>query len=336
MTSSTLQVLITGCYRSGTEYITQLLNNQPQLAARMYVTNFMRFCYGRYDPICAEANYTRLLFDAAHRIRLRWGRNLDIYRILDDCRTTDDVTYAFLYEQMVIDLFPVDRGGRWAEKTQLVWTKIPDFLRMFPQGKALHVVRDPRCVLASFKAFTHAPEPAYLGAVFNCLGSMQSGVKYREQFGPDSYCLIRFEDVLLRPEDTLRDVFAFLGLSADHDLLSQEGWVDAAGHAWQHNSAFLPREADGHAFDAGAALERWKALEDWEIVLCEAVNEPIFESYRYALSGLSVDWGVILKHLLGDEKLIRYLAQWVLHGGGVEEFPTDPIEEWVVRNCTTW
>ena len=51
----------------------------------------------------------------------------------------------------------------------LCWTKIPDFLSMFPDGKVIHVIRDTRDVLSSFKRVTYEPGLKYLDAVF-CYG----------------------------------------------------------------------------------------------------------------------------------------------------------------------
>jgi len=97
--------LITGCYRTGSEYITLLLNNHPELAATMYTVNFMRFCYNRYNPIDEKSNYSRLLSDAKQRIQQRWNRKLNVNKILDQCNSAEEINYALLYDLMMSDLF---------------------------------------------------------------------------------------------------------------------------------------------------------------------------------------------------------------------------------------
>lgn len=331
MIRSKKQILITGCYRSGTEYVTLLLNNHPNLSASMYVVSFMRFCYDRYNPVEEERNYSRLVFDAAQRIRARWGRKLDVHKILDYCESVEKVTYSLLYDLMMSDLFLTDEVQEWAEKTQLVWTKIPDFLEMFPRGKTILIVRDPRSVLASFKRYTYAPEPAYLSAVFNCYGAMQLGLEYKDKFEANRYYVVKYEDVVTSPEKTLIGLFNFLELSSYHNLLSREGWKDAGGNPWHHNSAFLAKEARGSTFDKQAAVERWKNnLSSWEIALCEAINGELMDIYGYEHSGISEDWPTIVGPVLTDDKLTTYLRRWLTEGRGVEEFPTDPLvsENW--------
>ena len=53
---SDLQVLITGCYRSGTSHTSLLVGNHPQLAVTMYTTSFVRYCFNRYNPISKKNN----------------------------------------------------------------------------------------------------------------------------------------------------------------------------------------------------------------------------------------------------------------------------------------
>lgn len=324
---STKQIFITGCYRSGTEYITNLLGNHPRLATSMYVVNFMRFCYQRYDPVGEEDNYSRLIFDATWRMRARWGVRLDVHALLDECQQRGQISYAFLYDLMMSRLLLDEQKTIWAEKNQLLWSKIPDFLELFPEGQVIHVLRDPRSVLASFKKNTYVPPPAYLGAIFNCFDSMQKALQYQQSLPPARYRLICFEDVLGEPEASLRSLYDFLGLDATHDLLSQDDWRTSSGERWNHNSAFMSANDDGKKFDAQAARHRWKTeLTPADLALCEAVNAVGMEAFGYVHSGRTTPWPTMIKSLIEDQRLTQYLRRWLVAGQGVEEFPTDPIE----------
>ena len=330
-----MQILITGCYKSGTEYTTHLLNNHPNLVAKDDIICFMRFCYGRYDPIDKEYNYSKLVFDAAQRIRYRTSYRLNVDRILEYCEEVQPVTYSLLYDLIASDLFLKDTVHSWGDKTQLVWTKIPEFLEMFPRGKVVHVVRDPRNVMASFKKSTYAREPAYMGAVFNCFDSMKSGLLYSHEFGSDKYYLLNFEELLIDTEKTLRDIFAFLDLSSDHDLTAQESWVDVHGNPWLHNSSFMTRNDKNAAFDKQAAIQRWKKnLSKTDIALCEAINGEVMAHYGYKRSDISVHWAKMLQPILSDDTLSTCLRNWVCERKGIEAFPTDPLqaENWGEHN----
>jgi len=338
MKFSKKQILLTGCYRSGTEYITLLLNNHPKLSSTMYIVNFMRNCYGRYDPINEERNYSKLVFETAERIRSRFKIKLNAHNVLDQCNETDHVTYGFLYDIIMYELVLKDtQKDCWAEKTQLVWTKIPDFLEQLPEGKVIHIVRNPLNVLASFKKYTYAPEPAYLGAIFNCYDSMKKGVEYQKNLDPSRYILLRYEDIIADPEKTLVKVFRFLDLSHDHNLLSEEGWRDSWGRPWTQNSMFAS-DNNQNNFDKSASLDRWKKnLLPWEIALCEAVNGDFLDIYGYPRPNSIIDWKQMLKPCLKDTKIREHFLKWLYHQEGIEEFPTDPLLEknWEENNIKT-
>ena len=50
------QILITGCYRSGTDYSSILINNHPKVAITTYTTSFMRYSFNRYSPVSKKEN----------------------------------------------------------------------------------------------------------------------------------------------------------------------------------------------------------------------------------------------------------------------------------------
>ena len=102
---SDLQVLITGCYRSGTSHTTLLIGNHPELATTMYTTSFMSFCFDRYNPINKKSNYLSLLNDVEERIFKRWNKKLNVQKIVDDIGESSKVSYGLLYDYMMADLF---------------------------------------------------------------------------------------------------------------------------------------------------------------------------------------------------------------------------------------
>lgn len=329
--SSTMQVLLTGCYRTGSTYISHLLGNAPDFATEIHLTNFMRNCYGKYDPISEEEQYTSLAFDTARRVRLRSGRTVDPNAVIEDSKDGDEpVTYGGLYDAFMGRLIEEDVSG-WGEKTQLVWQEIPDFLEMFDGGKAILIVRDPRSVLASFKRFTYAPEPRYLGAIFNALDAMRSGREYETRLDADKFYVTKYEDIVREPHDEVELMLEFLGLPTDHDLLSQDGWTDQEGEPWQPNSEF----ASGEDFDAEAAVNRWKKnLEPWEIALCERVTAAMMEAYGYELSDVSVPESEYLDIVESDAQIRSFFETWRRTGSGVQQYPRDPLEpeNWTENN----
>lgn len=304
-----MKILITGCYRSGTEYVTQLLNNHPNLAAKMYTTNFMRYYFKKYDPI-AE-NYLKLINNAYDTIKSRHKIKFNLKNVINNI---DKPSYGSIYDAIMSDLYINDEVKHWGEKTQLVWREIPQFLNMFPDGKCINIIRDPRSVLASFKKHTYAKKPLYLGAIFNCFDSMKHSVTYTNYY-PNKFLNVKYEDVLMNEEDELKKIFDFLGLSSDHDLTSRVGWVDTSGNPWKDNTEF-------GKFSKTSSVNRWKKnLLTWEVDMCETINDKYMKKFGYERDikpNITITWKYN-KH----PKVIEYLDLWRMNKG-IQEFPTDP------------
>ena len=323
---SDLQVLITGCYRSGTDYSSVILNNHPNFVVTTYTTSFMRYSYNQYNPINKKENYVNLLNEAKKRIKDRWNKNLDIKKIITHCKKEKKVTYGLLYDLMMGNLFLNESIKKWGEKTQLAWRQIPDFFRLFPNGKAINIIRDPRSVLASFKKSTYNPEPAYLGAVFNCFDSMQKSHYYSKKY-KSKFLHFRYEDIALKPKKTLKKIYKFLNLKSDHDLLNEKKWLNADGSKFIHNSVFASKKEKKDDFDFKASIKRWKNhLSSSEIAFCEFINKEVMKLYNYKISNKDRDWSSLLSIIFKDKKILRYFKKWLLKNEGIQEFPNNPLD----------
>ena len=91
------------------------------------------------------------------------------------------------------ELYMNEGHTHWAEKNQLMWREIPIFIGMMPNAKAIHIIRDPRSVLASFKNYTRYAYPACLGSVFNSYDSLKTALEHQQYLG-ESIKLVKFED----------------------------------------------------------------------------------------------------------------------------------------------
>lgn len=317
------QILISGCYRSGTEYFSLLLSNHPDLAVTMYTTSFMRYSYDRYNPINLKKNYTALLNEAEKRIKLRWNKKLNIKDIILVCDKEKNVSYDKLYDLMMTSLFLNKNKKIWAEKIQLVWRQIPNFLEMYPNGKAINIIRDPRSVLASFKKHTYNPEPAYIGAVFNCYDSMQKSMIYQKKY-KKKFLLIKYEDLVLNPKKILKKTFKFLDINEDNISLDQSKWIDSYGKKWKYNSEFMSNDME---FNTEKSIHRWKGnLSNSEIALCEYINKNLMKKYGYELHQRNVEKKEIVNLFKKNNKIIKYYDNWLLKKEGIQEFPNDPLD----------
>lgn len=313
------KILITGCYRSGTEFITNVLNDHPDISAFSYVTNFMRYYYGGYLKN-NTIDYIKLLDQAEIYTNLRFGKSLDTNSIKKKLSNKSKITYAKIYNLMMKDLvLNVTKKKIWAEKTQLVWRKIPDFLKMYPDGKSIIVIRDPRNVLASFKKMTNAPKPLYLGAIFNMYDVFQKAAFYKRKY-KDRVLVIKFEEFIANINLEKKKIIGFLDENLEKKFdINQNYWKSFSGKTWSINSSFKNKIRS----NMYANKIKWmKYLTKSEISLCEHVNEYFMNYFNYE---------VILKKKVGYDRLIKnliinkYYHSWKYKNSGIEEFPSDPL-----------
>ena len=329
---SVSQILVTGSYRTGSEYLTKLIGNHPDIVSSMYVLNFIRNSFGRYDDIKKRLNYKQLVYDAAVIARVKWGKKIDIEEVILNIETRDVVSYGLIYDVLMTSLFLKNTVKKnWLEKTQLVWTKIPHFLDMMPNAKVVHIIRDPRATLASFREFTNSPKPSYLGSIFNSLSSMQYAKIYSKSLPQSKYILLRYEDLCENPDDTLKSIFERWGFSSDHDISSQKNWVDNHGQSWEINSSFLYSNPPKR----NKVKERWKSeLSESEILSCQMVCGNLMEEFGYRNVKTSKS-GINLFHGIDkNENLHSLYLKWLISGKGSEAFPSDPMnpDNWSKSN----
>ena len=319
------QTLITGVYRTGSEFVANLLGCHPEVSVSMYSVNAPRFIYGRYDPVSEPARYRAAVEDLARRLWQRYQRKLDVDGVLSELDRLPSVDYGTLYDVAMCSLYIEPPARHWAEKNQLLWREIPAFLTSVPNGKAILVVRDPRSVLASFKKYTYAAPPAYLGAVFNCLDAMQYALRYRNEVEPSRFLLIRYEDAARAPQTAAETMWRFLGLRGTYDVSKREGWVDSHGRPWRANSSFHSND-DARTFDVESSVRRWEAqLDPAEMSLTEGVCGAIMREFGYAPTLDTPDWLAAFRMFAHNDEITAHFRRWLVTGEGVEAFPTDPL-----------
>jgi len=324
-------ILVTGVFRAGTTLITQMLNNHPGLEMVYDSVNFMRFSYKRYDPLDDMSNATALVKEVQGRIETRCGFKFDfdavIKKIKDQKRT-----YALIYDTIMSELLLKESNAKiWGEKTNLVWTKIPDFFEMFPKGRVVHIIRDPRAILASWKKMTYAPGCDYLDSLFNCVHSMDSMKEYKKKFKDKRYYPLRFEDLVTDPESTLKSLCEGLDIEFDKKMTDPGLFKNRKkGGDWKGNSMFA-KKIQGIS---PAVVDTWKSkLEPWEVWFAQLVAGDRMKEYGYELERTTLkqeEIEEVQKKLLSSKLVTDGVVRWELKNEGMERYPSDPLnpENW--------
>ena len=107
----------------------------------------------------------------------------------------------------------------WGEKTPRNLYFVDILHEMFPDGRFLHVVRDPRAVTHSMST-----SPYYSNeTIFNALNwrrSIRRGAHLLHQhISSDQYRTVRYEDLVQAPETSIKAICSFLELSFEREIM---------------------------------------------------------------------------------------------------------------------
>jgi hypothetical protein len=92
---------------------------------------------------------------------------------------------------------------------------------LLPGSRLVHIVRDPRDVIASFTQQTWAPsDPVEAGQFYRSIMLRWNHVA--ETLPAESFRMLRLEDLVAQPEPILRELCSFWDLEWDNQLLTLE------------------------------------------------------------------------------------------------------------------
>ena len=318
-------VFITGVYRSGTTILTGILGAHKELDISHPSVQYFRYILKKG---ISTNSYKEIIQSISERINFRYGIELNIERIISEIEkeiSSGGISHKIIYDSIMRSLY-LNSGKRWGEKSLLEWRNIPTFLEMFPSGKAIQIIRDPRDVLASYKNMTYETGEKYLDAIFNCLDSMHHADQYISSLPKERYCLVRFEDLINNRIREVKKICRFLEISFDKDLYKEneikEGVGDGSVNLTTASHSSFPD-------DVGNSFKRWDTkLSKNELVFTELILSPMMKEFGYEPSETyennCLEW--LLKTMKDNELINQRFINFLKTGKGVEEFPSDPTD----------
>lgn len=318
-------IFLTTPFRSGSSFLSRILSAHPSVAMSYDTVNFFRFCYHRYDPISNTENGKKLFEDMAYRLYNRFELKLDTEQCMANLGEADR-SYGQAYLSILRTLFPAESKAILGDKEPLAWTKIPSFLKMLPQGKAIVILRDPRDVVVSFKKMTIAPGSDYLIALFNVIDAVNHAFRYAH-LHPDRVAVVRYEQLKTNMEAEVRKLCTFLEIDFVPEMLGVDKFTDHSGNQWDSQAhSIFPEELHNPLAPVG----RWRnRIEPEDLFLCEWLARD-----QIARLGLAFDGRVhrpevferAIQKLMSSPLLRDAFKRWCDLGEGMEKFPLDPLD----------
>lgn len=323
----TSPIFLTGVYRTGSTLLSRMLDVHPELAVTHDNVHFMRYCYNKYNPLNRE-NVQQLVNDIYNRINMRFKIVFSVNKVVEAVfGSKEPITYGLIYDKLMNELLLTGtEAKRWGEKTNLAWSSIPHFLQMFPKGKTILIIRDPRDVLYSFKKMTTAQWPDYLDAIFTSIDALQTAKKFLKTLSESSFFLFKYEDFIANPEEYTKKLCMFIEVDFDPQMLNVHNYRDRSKKKWR-GETISNKPLCGIS---NKTVNRWRqVLKGEELLLTETLLREEMTDFGYSLSGkdFKIEDMVNAFSIIRKSELIKNrFVDWLRTGCGIEAYPSNPTD----------
>lgn len=284
MQQSDRPIFVVGCPRSGTTLFRVMLHAHPRIALPPENQYVMPAYHrrARFKNLSEQKNRQRLADwitqrpdGGFHYLQLDGEK---VAREIVDGATTLGTALGIPFRAYA-QKFDKER---WGDKRPAYYGFMDELDHMFPDAQFIHVVRDGRAAVASFKAKMAVPRSDDgIRGIATWIRAVDAARASGAKLGPQRYFEVRYEDFIADAEREMRAVCAFLGEEFHPEMCQPELIAtEVTPKSWSHQEQILQGI---HA----KSVEAWRdELEPWEIATMERVAGGRLKSFGYELSGI--------------------------------------------------
>jgi hypothetical protein len=273
---SNAPIFCLGCSRSGTTLLYHMLLSAGNFAVYRSESFILNLLEPRFRPLSRPQNRRRML-DAWYKTFLFKRTGLEPSdvdaRIMAECQNGGDFLRIFMEE-----ICRKQGVERWAETTGEHLLYMREIKRAIPNARVIHVIRDGRDVALSWEKLSQIrPLPwdrkrAAMAAAIYWEWFVEKGRNAGRALGSD-YIEVRYEDLVRRPAEVLKDLEAFVEHDLDYERITEVG----IGSVSAPNTAFKNEKR--------SPIGRWKTdLSEEDVATLEGLIGGSLEKMGYELS----------------------------------------------------
>ena len=285
-------IFLGGLDRSGIGFLCELLESHPRIAMSRR-TNYWSYFFNRFGDLSKPENFQRCL---AALMRFRRMRALQpnpesLRREFFKGETSYARLFALIHEQNARRLGKT----RWGDKSLNSEKHAETILAAYPTAKFVHVIRDPRDRHASAVTHREVGEGKTAEGTALWLWSVRLAERHLRAY-PGRYKVVRYETLVERPEETLREVCEFFGETYDPAMLMVNGCgVPGEGGCEETNRGLQPR------LIKTTSIGRFRAvLSEREVAFVQLCAGKAMTKFQYALEPIHFSAAGTARFLLAD------------------------------------
>jgi hypothetical protein len=242
-------VFVGGCERSGTTMLGAMLGAHSDCIATPE-TQFIEQQFSRhgFDSDALDPRKTLARIMANRRYQLLWQFPINLGSVsVEQIGSTYSRVLCWLIQAYGRD--QGKKGSVWIDQTPTNFRRALTLLRLFPEARFIHLIRDGRAVAASLLPLDWGPNNALHAAEF-WMGRCAAGLAAESQLGPERVLRVRFEDLVSSPELVLRRIATFAELDYQSAMAEGAGLQPGRYHQQQHHLVGQPPDQ--------SRLDRWR------------------------------------------------------------------------------
>lgn len=307
-------VFICGHRKSGTTLVRNLLDGHSKLNVYPNDLGLMFLYFPNYILNCDDVNVLKKRLDKVlfeiqeesckkslpekHHISFdRWRENFNLkisQLSLDEIKNKSILMYVLdtVFEEFCFEIHEFKRNSHinLYKETMLEINAIK-MAEDIPGSKFIHVVRDPRANYASLKSGIetyYGPKGSdnnntiMMGLVHRLQLSLGLASINLKTIGSDSYYIIKYEDLVKKPQDTMKQLSNWLGVNFEETLLMPTLFSSSQG-----SNNF---EGEKNYKISNQSLDKWKTkiTKREESIICYFLGDDMM-NHGYDSSKLTVD-----------------------------------------------
>lgn len=209
-------IFIVGVGRSGTSLLQSFLNAHPDIAFTPE-TQFVRKYLAKAGlKAKIEVNPKSFFIDLLNQDKEFARASTSPETIVADGKVSVVDTY-----QTFLDTYTSVKNKNIAgDKDPRNLDLIKTLYQYFPQGKVIHIIRDPRDVVASRMKADWSSKTPFLLHPMMYNAQFHRGRRIGKQYYGDNYFEIKYETLISDPESPLKAICAFLGVNFEPGMLN--------------------------------------------------------------------------------------------------------------------
>lgn len=205
---------VLGYGRSGTTLFRRMLSAHPKL----FVTP-ENDVFQRLPPVIGKGvSDATALARAIAAFPPYYGRIYDVERFRAEAKMRLPMTPPEFFVTL-IGTARIAEGKQdplWGHKMPSEWPYIGTWRRWFPNARYLHLVRHPHDSTASMVEYQLQRYPTTpLVGIWQWRRAFRTIRRHGAELGPERYLMLRYEELVARPEEVLGAACRFLGVSED-------------------------------------------------------------------------------------------------------------------------